>query len=161
MLSKRLVGLVGLWLVLACWCGIPAAESPSDWPEAEVIEVVDGDTIVVLSGGERYRVRYIGIDAPETEYSPRGAEPFGEAATEANLALVGGQTVRLEKDVSETDRYGRLLRYVWVDEVMVNEELLRQGMARAGTYPPDVKYTDRFRAIEQEARQAGIGLWAD
>ncbi|MCB0163783.1 MAG: thermonuclease family protein, partial [Anaerolineae bacterium] len=80
-------------------------------------------------------------------------------ATEANRHLVESQTVTLEKDVSETDRYGRLLRYVYVGPVMVQEELLRQGLAQVSTYPPDVKYVDRFLAVQQVAQAAGAGLW--
>jgi micrococcal nuclease len=99
------------------------------------------------------------VEAPEVS---GGVEPFGLEATEANRALVEGQTVTLETDVSETDRFGRLLRYVYLpDGRMVNEELLRRGMASVATFPPDVKYVDRFRAVEAEARAGGVGLWAE
>jgi len=127
--------------------------------EAQVIRVVDGDTINVLIYGDEYRLRYIGIDTPELNHPTRGVEPFGPEATEANRELVEGKTVLLEKDVSETDRFGRLLRYVYVGDLMVNEELLRQGMARVATFPPDVKYVDRFLDIQREAQEAGRGLW--
>ena len=126
--------------------------------EAQVVGVVDGDTIDVVINGRQYRIRYILVDTPEVS---GGVEPFGLEATEANRQLVEGKTVLLEKDVSETDRYGRLLRYVYVGELMVNEELLRRGMATVATFPPDVKYVDRFRAVEAEARAAGVGLWAE
>ena len=72
---------------------------------------------------------------------------------------MSGKTVRLEKDVSETDRYGRLLRYVWVGDLMVNAELVRQGYAQAATFPPDVKYQQKFSALQKEAQTAGRGLW--
>lgn len=125
---------------------------------AQVVNIVDGDTIDVLFDGQEFRVRYILIDTPEVS---GGVEPFGPEATAANRALVEGQTVTLEKDVSETDRFGRLLRYVYLaDGRMVNEELLHQGMATVATFPPDVKYVDRFRAVEAEARTASVGLWA-
>lgn len=124
--------------------------------EAQVINVVDGDTIDVLIDGVEYRVRYILVDTPETHGQP---EPFGPEASAANEQLVGGKTVWLEKDVSETDRYGRLLRYVYVGDLMVNEELLRRGLAIVATFPPDVKYVDRFLAVQQQARAAGLGLW--
>jgi micrococcal nuclease len=117
----------------------------SDLVEAQVTRVVDGDTIHVLIDGAEYRLRYIGIDTPETKHPTLGVEPFGPEASQANSELVEGKTVWLEKDVSETDRYGRLLRYVYVDDLMVNEELLRRGLARVATFPPDVKYVDRFR----------------
>ena len=76
-------------------------------------------------------------------------------ATAKNEELVGGKVVRLEKDVSETDRYGRLLRYVWVGDLMVNAELVRLGCAQVSTYPPDVKYVDLFLRLQREAREAG------
>jgi micrococcal nuclease len=134
----------------------PIAAAPDGFQEAQVIHVVDGDTIDVLIDGTEFTVRYILVDTPETH---QGVEPFGPEATEANRQLVEGQIVRLEKDVSETDRYGRLLRYVYVDDLMINEELLRQGMATVATYPPDVKYVDRFLALQQEAQAAGVGIW--
>lgn len=125
--------------------------------QALVTRVIDGDTIEVETQGQTYTVRYIGIDTPET----RGeVEPYGQEATEANRRLVEGKVVRLEKDVSETDRFGRLLRYVYVGEVMVNADLVRLGYAVVSTYPPDVKYADIFLSLEQEAREAGSGLWA-
>jgi len=78
-------------------------------------------------------------------------------ATAMNKKLVGGKVVGLEKDVSERDKYGRLLRYVWVDDLnlMVNAELVRLGCAQVSTYPPDVKYVDLFLQLQREARQAG------
>lgn len=132
------------------------APASGNLQEAQVINVVDGDTIDVLIGGIEYRVRYILIDTPET-YG--GIEPFGPEASEANRQLVEGQNVRLEKDVSETDQYGRLLRYVYVGDLMVNEELLRRGLAQVATFPPDVKYIDRFLAIQREAQAVGVGIW--
>lgn len=127
--------------------------------EAQVINVVDGDTIDVLIDGVEYRLRYILVDTPETKHPTKGVEPFGLEAYEANRQLVEGKTVQLEKDVSETDRYGRLLRYVYMGDLLVNEELLRRGLAQVATFPPDVKYVDRFLAVQQEAQAAGVGMW--
>jgi endonuclease YncB( thermonuclease family) len=128
--------------------------------EAQVIEVVDGDTIKVLLDGAAYTVRYIGIDTPETVHPEIGVEWMGPEASAANEELVAGKTVRLERDVSETDRYGRLLRYVYVGDLFVNQELVRLGYAQVSTYPPDTKYVDLFTAAQREAREAGRGLWA-
>ncbi len=125
---------------------------------ARVLDVVDGDTIRVSIDGRRYTVRYIGIDTPETVRPDHPVEWMGPEATAANEALVAGKTVYLEKDVSETDRYGRLLRYVYLaDGTMVNLELVRQGYAHAGSYPPDVKHQSRLNRAEREAREAGRG----
>ena len=116
---------------------------------AQVVRVIDGDTIEVNLAGKLYKVRYIGIDTPET------GEWMGPEATAKNEELVGGKVVRLEKDVSETDRYGRLLRYVWVGDLMVNAELVWLGCAQVSTYPPDVKYADCFLRLQRDAREAG------
>ena len=121
--------------------------------------VVDGDTIDVLVGGNTYRVRYIGVDTPETVDPRSPVQCYGREASERNRQLVEGKTVELEKDVSETDKYGRLLRYVWVGGEMVNATLVREGYAMAITYPPDVKYQELFLGLQQEARDAGLGLW--
>lgn len=140
----------------------PAAPaSPIGRVRAEVVRVTDGDTIRVRLDGREYAVRYIGIDTPETVDPRRDVECFGREASAFNTQMVGGKIVELEKDVSETDRFGRLLRYVYVDGRMVNEELVRNGYATASSYPPDVKHQERFRALEAEARARGVGLWAE
>ena len=102
-------------------------------------------------------MRYIGIDTPEIRPE---LEPFGMEALEANRKLVEGKRVRLERDVSETDKYDRLLRYVYVDGIFVNAELVSQGLAEAKAYPPDIKYQDYLEELEAKARQAGRGMWA-
>jgi len=133
-------------------------EAKTQHAESEffVVRVIDGDTIELESG---QKVRYIGIDTPEIHHPTKSVECFGEQAAEKNRALVEGKLVKLEKDVSEVDRYGRLLRYVYVDGVMVNELLVREGYARASSYPPDIKHQDLFREAESQAQQAGAGLW--
>jgi len=119
-----------------------------------VTRVIDGDTIEVDLNGKAYKVRYIGINSPEYD------QPFGDKATQANSYLVSGKTVILEKDVSETDKYGRLLRYVYVGNLFVNAHLVKFGWAQASTYPPDVKYSDLFVSLEREARENNEGCWA-
>lgn len=123
---------------------------------AIVTRVIDGDTIELT---DRRRVRYIGIDTPETVDPRRPVECFGREAAGENRNLVEGKEVRLEKDISDVDRYGRLLRYVYVDDQMINEVLVRGGFAHASTFPPDVKYQDQFRNVEREARDNNRGLW--
>jgi len=117
------------------------------------MKVIDGDTIVIEGN---YRVRYIGIDAPEIY--PH-LEAYGIEAWQANCHLVEGKRVRLERDVSETDIYGRLLRYVYADGTFVNAELVREGLAKAEAYPPDTKYQDYLAELEEQARRAGKGMW--
>lgn len=127
---------------------------------AKVTEVVDGDTIKVdLGNGNIKTVRYIGIDTPETVDPRKSVQCFGKEASAKNKELVGGSTVGLEKDVSETDKYGRLLRYVYMGDLFINQELVVQGYAHASSYPPDVKYQDKLNASQQQARAANKGLW--
>ena len=121
---------------------------------AYVTRVIDGDTIEVDLNGKAYKVRYIGINSPEYD------QPYGDKATQANSSLVFGKTVILEKDVSKTDKYGRLLRYVYVGDLFVNAHLVKFGWAQAATYPPDVKYSDLFVSLEREARENNLGCWA-
>ncbi len=123
---------------------------------ARVARVIDGDTIE-LEGGRR--VRYIGVDTPESVDRRRGVQCFGREAAEKNRELVEGKTVRLERDVSDRDKFGRMLRYVWVGDTLVNRELVRLGYANAYRHPPDVARADEFREAEREAREANRGLW--
>jgi endonuclease YncB( thermonuclease family) len=183
--SASTLGLAVALLVAAGCAGdaAPTARSPEAWSAnttngptptaaptpyvrsrltpATVTHVVDGDTIRVEIDGQEYRVRYIGIDTPET-VDPRGpVQCFGEEASERNRQLVEGKVVGLERDVSETDEFGRLLRYVWVGDVMVNAALVEEGYALAATYPPDARYADLFASLQGQAREQRRGLWGD
>ena len=143
-----------IWLLAIILFLIPLCTCHSVPETATVTQVIDGDTITIDTG---HRVRYIGIDTPEV-YPVQ--EAYGMEAWQANRNLVEGKEVRLERDVSETDKYGRLLRYVYVDDTLVNAELVRLGLAVAGAYPPDTKYQDMLEQLEREARQTGRGIWA-
>ena len=136
----------------------PSATSTSTSTTAEVIRVIDGDTIVVRIAGEEKTIRYIGIDTPEPY---RDGEPacFSLEASLKNKELVQGKAVRLESDRGDTDKYHRLLRYVYVDDVFVNAELVRGGYARKLTIKPNTKYNDQFSDLESKANEQGIGLW--
>lgn len=132
---------------------------PVDTETFLVTKVIDGDTIAVDIKGEEKRVRYIGIDTPETGKSARPAECYGKEATDRNRELVEGKRVRLEKDVSETDKYGRLLRYVYVGDEFINKKLVEDGFADVVTYPPDVKYAEVFKTAKRLSKEEGRGLW--
>ena len=120
-----------------------------------VAKVIDGDTIELESGE---RLRYIGIDTPETFNKN---ECFGKESTQKNKELVEGKRVRLEKDVNNTDKYGRLLRYVYLEDgTFVNKELVKQGYAYAVSYPPDIKYQEEFKEAQKEAVENNLGLWS-
>ena len=128
---------------------------------AHVSRVVDGDTIVAQVGGRRERVRYIGIDTPESVKPGTPVQCFAKAASAANERLVEGRTVRLEFDRELRDRYGRLLAYVErTDGVAVNEALLRGGYARTIVFPPNTRHRRRFAALERDAQDRGAGLWS-
>lgn len=118
-----------------------------------VERVVDGDTIELATGE---RVRYIGIDAPEVGAD---AEPFGDAARTMNRRLVEGRYVYLLPGVQDRDRFGRLLRYVFVDGILAEAELVREGLARAREYQPGQPYAGCTAALEDEARDTGRGMW--
>lgn len=128
----------------------------SDRGESAVVtRVIDGDTIEISTGEV---VRYIGVDTPEDPLSP-SSECYALNSYLKNSELVMGKVIQMEKDVSERDRYGRLLRYVYVDEIFVNLELVKSGHAFAKDYPPDIRYSELFRAAENEARSNNQGLW--
>ena len=134
--------------------------TPDSKESALVTRVIDGDTVEVSLNGESQTVRYIGIDTPETKHPSKPIECFGPEASQFNEELVSGKQVLLEEDVTDKDRYGRLLRYVWIEGVgLVNQVLVENGYARVSTYPPDVKYESLFIAAESSAQADGIGLW--
>lgn len=152
---KRLITTILLFTLLS----VPAAAA--DQPErAEVTKVIDGDTIEI-KGGER--VRYIGIDTPELNIGKRGAKPecYAREATLRNHELVYGKTVTLEKDVRDRDKYGRLLRYVYVDDVRINDLLIREGYAEKFLFPDDKKYAEEIKAAAVEAKESGSGMWVE
>ncbi len=124
----------------------------------KVVKVIDGDTIKVETGEV---VRLIGIDAPETVHPSKSLACFGKEASQKTKETLEGNLVRLEKDVSDKDKYGRLLRYVWKEGILINELLVREGYATVATYPPDVKYQDRFLEAQRLAREENKGLWAE
>lgn len=129
-------------------------------PKEEITRVTyvfDGDTIEVTGGR---RVRYIGMNAPEIQSKYRNAECYGNEAKEENGRLVEGKTIRLVSDVADTDKYGRLLRYVYVGNEFINEELVQEGFAVAEPIAPDTMFAAQFYQLQQEAKTKHIGLWA-
>ena len=116
----------------------------------EVSRIIDGDTIM-LSTGES--VRLIGFNAPEI------GQPYAAEATNKLSQLIGNSGVTLEKDITDRDQYGRLLRYVHVDETFVNLEMVRQGYGIAYSFPPNLKHSGEFKEAEEEGRHAQIGIW--
>jgi micrococcal nuclease len=159
-MRRALFVLVALVAAVALWRG--GDGSPSSAPaDGTVTRVVDGDTIHVRIDGRDESVRYIGIDTPESVKPNTPVQCFAKAAAAANERLVGGRRVRVVYDVERRDRYGRLLAYIYRDDLFVNAELVRRGFARPATYPPNVRFAERFAALAREAREAGRGLWRE
>ena len=145
--------------LLAPACTITGSDQPP--PHVQVVTVTDGDTIwVCCLNGQREKVRYIGIDAPETQHPVKGVQEYGHEAKAANRKLMQGKAVRLEFDVARRDRYGRLLAYVYLEDGMfVNAWLVEHGFAQVMTVPPNVKYQNLFLRLQREARGSKRGLW--
>jgi len=125
--------------------------------EGTVTKVIDGDTIILDSGET---IRYIGIDTPEVSVPITPIECFGLAATIRNKELVEGQRIKLVRDIKDKDKYGRLLRYVYLDDKFVNLELIKGGYARVLTVYPNVSYSRELEIAEQEAQNSQQGLWS-
>ena len=128
----------------------------------ELVKTIDGDTIKVRYNGQEENVRYLLIDTPETSHPRLGKQPFGEQAKERNRELVNSGELSIEFDIGDrTDKYGRLLAYVYVNGKSVQETLLREGLARVGyVYPPSTRHLTPFEAAESEAKAKKIGIWS-
>lgn len=144
----------------------PPEGIPAGAVAAEVVEIIDGDTIdVLLEDGTEATIRLIGIDTPETKYPGRSVACFGPEASAYTAKLIKpGREVWLERDVTNLDRYDRLLRYVWVeknngDVYQLNAVLVRDGFAAAVAYEPDTKYAPAYEQLQTDAQLDGQGLW--
>jgi micrococcal nuclease len=157
--SLLLLALVALVLARP-WEGLWRDEPPAS-ATALVTRVVDGDTVeVALDGGEE-DVRYIGVDTPETVKPDTPVQCFGPQASAFNHHLVEGRRVRLVFGVERRDVYGRLLAYVYLGDRFVNAELVRRGLARTLTIPPNDRFAGRLKRLQMAAARAGRGLWGD
>jgi len=132
--------------------------------QVHVSRVIDGDTIEIELGEH---VRFIGVDTPETVHPKKSVQCFGKEASNKTKALLEGKDIFMEKDVSDTDRYGRLLRYLYLpnpdapeEVIFINEYLIEQGYGVVVTYPPDVKYHEQFLEAQKVAQKEGRGLWS-
>lgn len=126
-----------------------------------VTKVIDGDTIEIEG---TQKVRYLGVDTPETKDPRKPVQCFGKEASNKNKELVEGKRVILEKDITEADKYGRLLRFVYLPlsdgtRLFVNDYLIREGYGQVLTIPPDVKYSEQFLDAQRKAREQKKGLW--
>lgn len=163
-------------LLLMFWLTPPAGPLVCNAQQAQVLEVIDGDTLSVRFEGKKERLRLIGVDTPESSESQKAWRDvkrthkdiktllkLGALASHHTETLVKkSATLRLEFDVGRRDPYDRLLAYVYLSSgEMLNERLLADGYAQLMTVPPNVKYRKRFKAVLDRAKQNKIGLWAD
>jgi micrococcal nuclease len=157
MIRALIVVVVAGALAFGGWWASAGAQGAHSPAACTVRRIIDGDTFECTLEATRVTVRLLGLDAPE-----RGQGPYGAQATRfLARALPVGSSVRLDLDVRERDRYGRLLAYVWTAAgAMVNEALLRAGYAVVDIRPPNVKYADTLRAAARAAREGSAGLWA-
>ncbi|HPI97993.1 MAG TPA: thermonuclease family protein [Synergistales bacterium] len=160
--SRRKISLPFLLILLISLFLLPANAAEGEL-SARVVDVIDGDTVVVKIHGILERLRYLGIDTPELHHPERGMEELGIDAFVANRELVLNRTVTLEFDVVRRDKYGRLLAYVWLMDgntpCMVNEELVRSGYALPLTIPPNLKYSELISRGLSLARTEKNGFW--
>ena len=129
----------------------------------EVISVIDGDTFKINYKGKETKVRLIGIDTPESVSSNKEKNNnYGKEASKYTKDRLEGKMISIEFDVQETDKYGRLLAYVYLEDgKMYNKELLEKGYAQVATYPPNVKYVKEFKEIQKQAKENNVGFWAE
>lgn len=151
-------------LLAGAGCG-GGEPGPGDQFDGTVSRIVDGDTIVASLGGREERVRYIGIDTPESVKPNAPVDCFGHEASDENERLLpSGSAIRLVVGAEPRDRYGRLLAYVYGNdqagkELFVNAELVRLGYADTLVFPPNTGHAGEFAQLRNRARRAGLGLW--
>lgn len=127
----------------------------------ELVKTIDGDTIKIKYEGKEQNVRYLLVDTPETNHAQLGKQPFGQQAKDRNTELMNSGKLEIEFDIGEqVDKYGRLLAYIYIDGVSIQEKLLEEGLARVGyVYPPNTRHLDAFEKAQEKAKKAGIGIW--
>ncbi len=145
-------------VVLRPWEQSRGGEGPRG-ARAYVVRAIDGDTIEARVDGHLEDVRYIGVDTPETVKPGTPVQCFGPEASRFDHRLVQGRRVRLVFGVEPRDVYGRLLAYVYLGHRFVNEILVRRGLARTLTIPPNNRHAPLLRRLELQAARAGRGLW--
>jgi micrococcal nuclease len=161
-LTYKLVPYLLILLFLsACSFSTSNNEIPENTIPATVDRVVDGDTLKVTLEEREETIRLLLVDTPETKHPSKPVQPFGPEASDFAKNQLEGKKVGIEIDVSERDKYGRLLAYVWIGDQMFNEMLLEEGLARvAYIYQPNVKYVDHFQKIQRQAQEEGKGIWS-
>ena len=156
--THRLLIVLSISLIMGCQAGTDAETETDEQITTyeRVTSVIDGDTIELASGE---RVRYIGIDTPETHHPDKPVECFGIEATNRNRELVEEKKVELVSEGPNRDQYGRLLRHVFIDGTFINAQLVWEGYARASSFGEPSKFHQVFVQLEVASRDAKRGLW--
>ena len=160
-LGSLVLLVIAVGLILRPWESDDAKGKGPASAEAFVTRVVDGDTIEALIDGREEDVRYIGVDTPETVKPDTPVQCYGPQASSFNHRLVEQRQVRLVFGVERRDVYGRLLAYVYLGRRFVNAMLVRRGLARSLTIPPNDRFAPLFRHLELGAARVGRGLWGE
>ena len=170
-MTKKLVVLFTLFLLLEF-----SPLSYAQYSSVKVLRIIDGDTLKIEYEGKKESIRLIGVDTPESKYNAKAGRDakrskedvktiieMGKRATKYVKTLIKpGDTIKIEFDIQQRDRYGRLLGYVYLSNgKMLNEEIVKAGYASLMTIPPNVKYQDKFLEAYREARENNRGLWGD
>ena len=158
--QRKILYLIVVIIVFGAYYFFENSEKDPDSQEYKVIDVIDGDT-VIIDDARNSRIRYLGIDTPEIALQDSPGEPLAKEATDFNASMVEGESVVLEFDEEKYDVYGRILAYVYVDDVLVNEELLKEGLATVLIIPPNDKYSEKVYSALGEAKRNKKGLWSE
>ncbi|GJM15906.1 MAG: hypothetical protein DHS20C13_12330 [Thermodesulfobacteriota bacterium] len=157
---KKILYLLFLLIVFGAYYFFEKTQEASDSAEFTVVEVIDGDT-VIIDDMKNSRVRYLGIDTPEIALQDSPGDPMSKEALEFNADLVQGKKVKLEFDEQKYDVYGRILAYVYVDDLLINEKILREGLATVLIIEPNDKYSEIMQDSVDEARKEKRGIWGE
>ena len=159
-MKKVLFLLASLAILAGCGSGAGDRQKGENQNWVRVARVIDGDTFEIINKGKSEKVRLIGVDTPETVKPNSGVQPFGPEASSFTKKMIEGKLVRLEFDVQERDKYGRLLAYVYLEDgTLLNSRLLEEGLATIMTVPPNVRMADTFLGIQKKARKQKKGIW--
>lgn len=165
--NKSLLAIKGIIALIIIGCSFYQIRidklRPLDSSSVQFLACTDGDTAHFQVDGKDETVRFIAIDTPETKHPTKGVEPYGKEASEFTCnALQQATEIKLEYEESnKTDKYGRLVAWVYVDDVLLQEELITQGLAKVAYLYDDYKYTDRLEEAEARAKQEQVGIWAN
>lgn len=157
--QRKILYLLFIIIIFGAYYVFENSDTTYQWAEYNVIEVIDGDTIVI-DDAKNSRVRYLGIDTPEIALQDAPGEPMSEEATDFNSKLVKGREVKLLFDQEKYDVYGRILAHVYVEDLNVNEELLKQGLATVLFIPPNHLYSEEFISASTKAKKHRRGIWS-